>query len=662
MGRYPNQPNEDLLELIPPDARVVLDVGCGSGALGAAYRRRNGSVRLLGIERDPGAAAIARQRLDQVFVGDVEDNPLPFGPGERIDCIIYGDVLQHLRDPWAVVRRQLHALVAGGAVLICIPNVEHWGLLERLFRGSWGYEPSGLLDGGHLRWFSRATVARDLEQSGLAIDEIRPRVFGQEQAKGFVEQFAPSLERLGVEAQAYFDRAAPLQYVIRAHKPRAAAAAQADGSTFSLEFVSRGSDAPVFFLPALMAGGTAGEAIRLAPNNLPPVERPYACVVTVWDFWRLDPARCASAGFPYFTDAIEPAILDDVRTGRAVLLLDLTNEGPAFEKSGFDHIHDFVDSRGLPAERVIWLAQNRAIEAGYKAAYGARRPSIRFLYYDFYVKMLAHFFSNADWRSKVMGDDEAHLTRLCDGSAKDHVVLCLNATPRTHRVLAISALMYHGIFQDCLVSFGGLGYEKGSRLAESLLADVAHSPDYAYLTAACSAVCRIPSLQIDGFLETGNRLWNKIDTNCYYRTYLSLVTETDFTAGDADRVTEKILKPFCLGHPVVTLGNPGSIRTMRDWGFSDFGKILDQGYDQIADPATRFRVVFDGIIRQIAMVRSDPVGWLGRMREISSANIAHSGGGFIHAYHERCEVPLLVELSRLLASRQDQDDMHTGLR
>ena len=78
MPPYPDQANHDLLERIPLSAGVVLDVGCHTGALGAAYRRLNPRALLLGIESDPVAAELAAQRLDQVAVVDVEQDPMPF--------------------------------------------------------------------------------------------------------------------------------------------------------------------------------------------------------------------------------------------------------------------------------------------------------------------------------------------------------------------------------------------------------------------------------------------------------------------------------------------------------------------------------------------------------------------------------------------------------
>ena len=102
--RYPDVPNPDLLDRIPLDARTVLDVGCGTGVVARGVSELNPRARLLGIEQREAAARIAAQRLDAVAVVDVEATRRRSQTGP-IDCIIYGDVLEHLRDPWPVLRR-----------------------------------------------------------------------------------------------------------------------------------------------------------------------------------------------------------------------------------------------------------------------------------------------------------------------------------------------------------------------------------------------------------------------------------------------------------------------------------------------------------------------------------------------------------------------------
>jgi SAM-dependent methyltransferase len=218
MSAYVDAVNQDLLDRIPLDARVVLDVGCNTGALGAAYRRLNPRARVLGLEMDPGAAAIAARRLDSVVVGDIEAGPLPFAPQGGIDCITYGDVLEHLKDPWGVLERHAGSLSDDGTILICIPNIEHWLFAERLLRGVWDYEPTGLLDKGHLRWFSLETMRKGLAEAGLVACDVHPRIFDGEKAAAFATAIAPGLRALGVDPQTYADRAAPLQYVWRVRK------------------------------------------------------------------------------------------------------------------------------------------------------------------------------------------------------------------------------------------------------------------------------------------------------------------------------------------------------------------------------------------------------------------------------------------------------------
>jgi SAM-dependent methyltransferase len=215
---YPDVANPYLLSRIPANALTILDVGCGSGALGAAYRTLNPRARLLGIECNPDVAAIAEQHLDAVACVDVEQNPLPLELPNGVDCLIYGDILQQLRDPWSVLRHQLGALNPRGAVLICVANAEHWSIAARLLRGTWEYESSGPLDIRHLRWFSLRTVMRALTDAGLVVEEAHPRIFATEQAHQFVQMLTPGLQTLGINPSEYISRALPLQYVVRARR------------------------------------------------------------------------------------------------------------------------------------------------------------------------------------------------------------------------------------------------------------------------------------------------------------------------------------------------------------------------------------------------------------------------------------------------------------
>ncbi|MDR3529732.1 MAG: methyltransferase domain-containing protein [Rhodopila sp.] len=203
----------DLLPRIPLTAQTILDVGCGRGALAAAFRPFNPKARLLGIDRDPEAANLAALHMDQVAAVDVEIDPLPFDVPEGIDCIIYKNILEHLRDPWALIRRHAEALSADGVMLICVPNFEYWRFTEQLLRGTWDEE-----EAGRRRWFNPDRIRQQLRLAGLTLCDVIPHETDAAAAAGFAEALAPGLSALGIDPQAYQRRAAGSHSIWRVRK------------------------------------------------------------------------------------------------------------------------------------------------------------------------------------------------------------------------------------------------------------------------------------------------------------------------------------------------------------------------------------------------------------------------------------------------------------
>ena len=207
--------NPDLLARIPFSARAVLEVGCGTGATLAAYRPRNPSCRLFGIEPDPDRAAIARQRLDAVAESDVDDIAAPFG-AQRFDCILYSTSLERMRDPWSVLAQHARLLTPEGLMALCVANVEHWSFVAFLLTGGFDYRQSGLFDRAHLRWFTVDSLHKTLTEAGLHPLDVIGRVFDGDAAAQFAQKIAPGLQAIGVDPVGYVRRATPLQYVWRA--------------------------------------------------------------------------------------------------------------------------------------------------------------------------------------------------------------------------------------------------------------------------------------------------------------------------------------------------------------------------------------------------------------------------------------------------------------
>ena len=187
----------------------MLEVGCGTGALAEAYRRINPDVRYLGVEISPVAAHAAAEagRVDQVFVGDAAMvEPADLGLPEiepNVDCLVFGDVLEHMLDPWAVLTRLGHWVRNGGQVLACIPNVQHYSVLVNLLRGKWEYQDEGLLDRTHLRFFTLDSMQELFARAGLKVFDIQPRWWPDDRLTGFNKSWCQSLTSLGIEPAAF---------------------------------------------------------------------------------------------------------------------------------------------------------------------------------------------------------------------------------------------------------------------------------------------------------------------------------------------------------------------------------------------------------------------------------------------------------------------------
>jgi len=172
-GGYYRSPRTDLAQHVPAGARRVLDVGCGGGELGRYLKQQRNVGEVAGVEINRRSWELAREVLDQAILGDVEKLDLPFADG-YFDCIIFGDVLEHLVWPGEVLRKAARVLAADGIMVISIPNVRFYQVFEMLARGRWKYEDAGILDRTHLRFFTVVEMRELVREAGLELVKLTP--------------------------------------------------------------------------------------------------------------------------------------------------------------------------------------------------------------------------------------------------------------------------------------------------------------------------------------------------------------------------------------------------------------------------------------------------------------------------------------------------------
>lgn len=153
----PNVSHEKLLEQIKPGSRI-LECGCATGYM-TRYMRDELGCHVSIVEYDAEAYKIARQYAEDGICADLMQTEwLDKFQGEQFDYILFADVLEHLYDPQAVLKSAVSLLKEDGAILVSLPNVAHGDVLLNLWRGSWNYTETGLLDRTHIRFFAEENL------------------------------------------------------------------------------------------------------------------------------------------------------------------------------------------------------------------------------------------------------------------------------------------------------------------------------------------------------------------------------------------------------------------------------------------------------------------------------------------------------------------------
>lgn len=209
--------NADILEIMPKDLKRVVEVGCSSGALAKAYTSVNPDCEYIGIEIDPDFAEISKKSCSEVVCGNIEhfdeENFLKLFPS---DCWIFGDILEHLYDPWALLGRIRPQLAQNAQIIACIPNAQHWSIQANLNCGLFRYQDQGLMDRTHIRWFTRTTLIELFGSTGYKIIEGFPRIFDEPEREKILPSIRAMALAIGADPQQAVNDAIPLQWVVKA--------------------------------------------------------------------------------------------------------------------------------------------------------------------------------------------------------------------------------------------------------------------------------------------------------------------------------------------------------------------------------------------------------------------------------------------------------------
>ncbi|WET03544.1 class I SAM-dependent methyltransferase [Flavobacterium sp. YJ01] len=172
---YDNKPDSyyskmrfEMLKYLPKDSLKILEIGCGNGCFGEFLKKEN-NREVWGIELMPEEGKEAEKVLDRVFIGKCEDfiNDLP---DNYFDAIYCNDVLEHLFDPYSLLKDLKSKLSNKGVVISSIPNIRYHNQFKMfLFSKNWKYQDHGIMDFTHMRFFTGKSIRRMYEDAGYLV-------------------------------------------------------------------------------------------------------------------------------------------------------------------------------------------------------------------------------------------------------------------------------------------------------------------------------------------------------------------------------------------------------------------------------------------------------------------------------------------------------------
>jgi 2-polyprenyl-3-methyl-5-hydroxy-6-metoxy-1,4-benzoquinol methylase len=195
-----------MLKFLPVSSGAILDVGCGEGNFIASARKNRIIKEAWGIEPNKEAAIVAANKVDRVMVGtfDLVVQDLPRG---HFDVVFFNDVLEHMVDPDRAISKCHEILSDQGYIAASIPNVRYvTNLFNLIIKKDWYYADSGILDRTHLRFFTKKSIERFIQDAGFELMHIE----GINLNKNIFVRF------LNILSFGFFEDALPAQFILTA--------------------------------------------------------------------------------------------------------------------------------------------------------------------------------------------------------------------------------------------------------------------------------------------------------------------------------------------------------------------------------------------------------------------------------------------------------------
>ncbi len=225
-----DEQRREVVALVPPTVRRVLDLGCSTGGVAWALRKTLPLVHVTGVDADERVREVASTRVDEFHSGDLNSpaywwRSQPWYRPNSYDAIICADILEHLIDPYAVVGLLRELLSPQGVIVASVPQFRNCANLYSLIvKGEWKYHvhgkdhwrgpPDNVLSWGHLRMWTRDSISALFTDAGYVIERWAASYMSAPSLDGFTRDLAHLVQTHGGDPEAFVSGAHVIQYLV----------------------------------------------------------------------------------------------------------------------------------------------------------------------------------------------------------------------------------------------------------------------------------------------------------------------------------------------------------------------------------------------------------------------------------------------------------------
>jgi hypothetical protein len=316
----------------------------------------------------------------------------------------------------------------------------------------------------------------------------------------------------------------------------------------------------------------------------------------------------------FFWKYISAEALDDVRNGRALIVLDYAQEN-FIAKSTYENLHTALDYSGIPKNQIVIAFNTFNAEEVYNSWFPEEEQMMIVKSWPFVISNTSYFYMQTREGRTEFDRFQSSKKRIRPNS-----FLFKIRRSREHRVALALALN-----EDGLLDLGDWSWLSDIKYYDTMVDEFNEKYGFKLTEAKVKKLfSRLPKSLKDEPNDTYHSVssWTDTQVDSYNNAYFYICTET-YTDGPYKSVTEKICKPIGNYLPFLFVSFPGALQLLRDMGFKTFNGFIDESYDLEQDTQKRVAMVHAEIKRLCKMSKKQLHNWYWSMEDILVHNREH---------------------------------------